>query len=229
MNSHTKGVIFDFSGINLSYNFNRKFQRIVDDISSKIEVLGLAQNKITPNILNTITKNLNSEHFTNLKLLDLSNNPLDETCIKTLLQWLTLPSKPYIRLCGTEIGLKRVKRLYHQLIQLVPTEAPCIMKQIIFVSKDYVKKASRLGIYQKLVQENIIPSNWVEIHHTFYTTIYPKMIYQRDCNQYIMVERNMKRLALELPPGNPSFEVDGDEPIDFHTVLQLTAPPWVNI
>ncbi len=229
MNSHTEGVIFDFSEVSLDYNVDWKLKQILDKLydRSRIEALGLTQNNITPNIFDTITQTLNPSQFTNLKLLDLSNNPLDETCIKTLLQWLILPSKPYIRLCRTEISNKRVKKLYHQLMQVVPEEA--LMLQIIFVSKDYVKKASILDIYQRLVQENILPSDWVKIHQTFYTTIYPRLIYQRDCNEYIMVEKQMDRLAKGSPPGLPLFEVDGDESMDFQTALELTVPPWANI
>ena len=66
MNTQTKGAIFDFSEISLDYNFDLKLKQILDKLhdKSKIEVLGLAQNKITPDLFDTITQSLNPESFT---------------------------------------------------------------------------------------------------------------------------------------------------------------------
>ena len=70
MNCHTKGLVCDFSGIDLSHNFDIKLKQIKNYLIDEIEILGLAQNKITFTILNSITRLLDFDKFTNLKLLD---------------------------------------------------------------------------------------------------------------------------------------------------------------
>lgn len=224
----------DFNDLDLTKDSTSKTARIVDDLqtySSTVVAFALTNSVMTSEIFCDLTKKLTLKEFSKLKILDISDNKIDEKAAPVLANWLRLNSKPYIKITGTPIALKNVEKLYKSFNELYPNEAATFMKNIIFMSRDYINKASKtVKIYKTLVSQKAIPQNWAEIHNKFYELDeYKNLLRQRDFTRYHSTMVNMQRLSispLQKPQEQDLYESVYDEEsfIDFNDALESISP-----
>lgn len=117
-----------------------------------------------------------------------------------------------------------------------PEKVRRFMKRIIFVTRDYVKRASEeVQIYKTLVRNRKIPKSWGNIHNTFYRgNIYFNLLLdQKKMDDYQFVENSLKSLSLSSPSTASESTSDVDiatedengDALDFAEALKTVSPP----
>ncbi|OJW53949.1 MAG: hypothetical protein BGO67_07745 [Alphaproteobacteria bacterium 41-28] len=223
----------DFCDLNFSHSPQQKIRVIKEESEKKLSniiAFGFSNNNITSVNFATLTNELKPEQFTKIQLLDLSDNQVDESSAESLARWLRLDSQPYIKLTGTPVAVKNVAKLSNKFKELYPDEASSFMERIIFMSRNYVAKASQsVQVYQKLTSQNVLPHNWTQIHKEFYDSeVFAHLLKERESQRYNLVMRNMQHLSTSArrspTPINPQEEGIGEEDLlNFHDALTVVT------
>lgn len=183
----TPNTCCDFYTYNVKDNTNSIIEALKN--SSELCSLGLAKNNIDSMLFKSLTRELNLKAFSELKLVDISENPIDKSAALALGEWLSISSQPYIILTATTLKCKNISALYDEFRKSFSKGlVEEFMKRIIFVSFDYLGhiKNNVPQVYQSLVGEGKIAENWIEIHENFYKEkFYKNLLEERNKNQLL--------------------------------------------
>lgn len=236
---------FNFTDYNFNENLPGKTIPIEEKLSTIKGKLLKSSNVMSMNLKKT---NLNSSTFKRLtkclltepliesslksfQILEISDNKIDENAAPSIAKWLLLTSKPYIKLTGNPIALKNISKLYTGFTNngFSNENINKFMKKIIFVSKEYVRKASKtVQIYKTLVDNKIIPRNWACIHSEFYNLkFYKSLLKQEEINQFNLVMEKMERLSILSPSQlQSSNEEKEEDSISFNKAFKIFTPKY---
>lgn len=221
-------MYFDFDQLDFTVNFDNKLTRINNELIDRSQIigLGLTGNRMESEQFIALSTMVNIEEFISLKILDLSDNRINIDCLPQLIQWLSLPSKPYIKLTSTLLSQRNIKKLHGLMTDN-------LLKRIIFISKGYIRQASQNQIYIDFLKEGKLYSDWEAKHKSFYQKdYYNKLLKMREYNQFKMVERYMISLSLNQSPSqtriheNNYGEDSEEEILSFGQALDLITFKW---
>ena len=116
-------------------------------------------------------------------ILDISDNSITLRSTSALAQWLAHPNILYVNIYGnTHCALKNMRDLCLSLHNHFFRNSTCIKqeiinytKKIIFLSKSYIWKAkNKVKVYQKLVKDGLLDSDWDNKHKNYYRIVEKK-------------------------------------------------------
>ena len=226
-------LYYDFSELNFMIDFDKKSEFIKNKLSinpSEILGIGLQYNKMTTDQFINLSNLLPLKEFTSLKVLNISDNKIDANITPILNLWLSLPSKPNIKMTGTILSCKNIKTLADQFRLEYPNKVSNFIKHIIFVSEEYINKADSLDFYKQLINDGKISLNWADKHHKFYNSVHYKNLTKiQEWNKYQMVERQMAVLGHTRYNINKKLlynDNSENDTLDFSQVLDLVTFHW---
>jgi hypothetical protein len=120
---------------------------------------------------------LDKREFSKLRFLDLSENPIDTTAALSLGGWLKIDSLPYVKVTGTNLNADTMESLYCEMRSVwTKNQVAEFMKRIIFIkSKDLQDlKVAETDTYKRLLQQGILPEDYIIIHEQFYNKYFRK-------------------------------------------------------
>jgi hypothetical protein len=197
----------DFSEISFAESASKKIKELKEAINAtkgQVRAIDLSQDRIDSKTFDKITDKLDivNSNYKYLMVVNLEDNHIDENAANSLAIWLKLKSRPFINISNNPISLKNVYRIFDAFqIEFTLEETRDFMRQIIFMSKEYVNKAKRnVQVYKSFERKGIIPYDWDAIHHKFYNLQdYKDLLATREENKRQEVICKMKKIASDSP------------------------------
>ena len=190
-----------------------------------VQELSLAKNYLDDSTFMQLTDAMpeNQDSFVNLVVLDLTTNQLTEASVNSLLKWYkrsmdknrTLKSEFYINLANNySIALHNVNKLSEGFKELFRGEDPNgyqekhqeIMRHMIFMSRQYIGKASRdVRVYKQYITESLIPEDWAKIHRDYYALDVLKTFGDLQAlGRYCQFRKELELIAMQTVPTRKS-------------------------
>ena len=212
---HNRQIVNNTSSlVGMKDRRNSEYTRLQDFIEEfqkqkveKIVALSVKSCGFNDELFSMFTDSIHSK-FSELKVLDISFNPLTQRSAKSLKKWIESNKKlDFIDVCGTQIALKNIENLSDALLMLTKDHGQNneLLKKIIFVHKDYVSRAGspNIKIYSKLVKQGKIPENWVDIHKSFY-----KNSLVRTLEDYANKESYARTVSITTFPSDSQIDLE---------------------